>query len=309
MMKCLILAGPTAIGKTDLSIAVAKALDAEIISGDSVQVYRGLNIGSAKITVEEMQHVPHHLIDHIDPNQAYTAADFQKEARAAVHDISKRDRLPFLVGGTGLYINGFLYDYHFADLPKDPDYRNYLEQKIANGQRELLYQSLRKKDPQATLKIKPRDDKRIIRALEVIHITGQPFSRCQNMLNAYHHPFYQMHYFALTMDRARLYERINQRVDIMLHTGLIEEVEALLKQGVSPDAQAFKAIGYKEVVSFLQGKTDRQTMVEQLKQNTRHFAKRQFTWFRRDPNIKWIDLDNTSKEEAADIIIHAARSM
>lgn len=308
-MKLLVLAGPTAIGKTDLSIDVALALGAEIISGDSVQIYKGFDIGSAKVLPHEMRGVPHHLIDERDPARGYTAADFQRQAKRAIDAITERHRLPFLVGGTGLYINGLLYDYDFAAIPEDPAFRREMEDRLACGDREALHAALCDLDPVAGARIKPMDDKRLIRALEVIHLTGKPYSEAQDMLEAYRHPRYEMAYFALTMDRARLYERINQRVDLMLEGGLIAEVESLLASGFDPNARSLQAIGYKEVISYLDGRVDYSTMVETLKRNTRRFAKRQFTWFRRDPNITWIDLDRMSREEAAAIIIARARAL
>lgn len=297
MKRLLILTGPTAIGKTDLSISLAHQLNGEIISGDSVQVYQNLNIGSAKITPDEMDGIPHHLIDVVNPNTTYTAAHFKKDAEKLISEISERGKLPILVGGTGLYINGLLYDYDFSDISENTHFRDKIQEDIKKYGLMTFYKKLQKIDPKAAEKIKSNDEKRIIRALEVIETTGHLFSEGNDMTKRYHSPRFDMLYFALTMDRTVLYNRINSRVGLMIEKGLVNEVAGLLKSGVSPHSRSMQAIGYKEIVAHLKGELTLDEAIERIKINTRHFAKRQFTWFRRDPNICWLDLDDFSTEE------------
>ncbi len=302
MKKLLILTGPTAIGKTDLSLSLAHQLNGEIISGDSVQVYKGLNIGSAKITPEEMDGIPHHLIDVINPNETYTAAHFKKDAELLISEIAQKEKLPILVGGTGLYINGLLYDYGFSEISENTFFRDKISEDIKKYGLTCFYEKLQKLDPKAAEKIKANDEKRIVRALEVIETTGELFSKGHDMKKRYDSPRFDMLYYALTMDRTDLYNRINLRVELMIEKGLVEEVTALLKSGISPDSRSMQAIGYKEIVAYLKGDLSLDEATERIKINTRHFAKRQFTWFRRDPNIRWIDLDDLNTEDAANLI-------
>lgn len=304
MNTLLVLTGPTAIGKTDLSLLLAKKLNGEIISGDSVQVYKGLDIGSAKITPEEMNGIPHHLIDFVHPNTTYTAAFFKQDAEEIIANISGRGKLPILVGGTGLYVNGLLYDYGFSKTRENAAFRKKISEDIDIYGLDFFHNKLKLLDPKAAEKIKPNDEKRIIRALEVIETTGELFSKEHDMTKRYASPRFNMLYYALTMNRTALYQRINLRVDIMLEKGLIEEVKSLLKSGVLPDSRSMQAIGYKEIVAHLRGELTLEEAKDRIKTNTRHFAKRQLTWFRRDPNIRWIDLDVLTTEEAANNICH-----
>lgn len=289
--RIVAIVGPTAVGKTDLSIALAKRFNGEIISGDSMQVYRGMDIGTAKITPAEMQDVPHHLLDIIDPGESYNVVRFQAMAKTAIEEITARQRLPFLVGGTGLYVNSLLYDYHFSGKT-DRSYRDSLEALPA----EALYAKLMAIRPDLQGTIKKNDRFRIIRALEIIKTTGEEFVHDFDMPNNYESP-YKLCLIGLNMDRQRLYDRINHRVDRMLDTGLLAELEILLRKGYNEKIQALQAIGYKELIAYLHGFCSMEEAVDLLKKNTRHFAKRQITWFKRDPNIRWFNVDTMSPEE------------
>lgn len=289
--RIVAIVGPTAVGKTDLSIALAKHFNGEIISGDSMQVYRGMDIGTAKITPAEMQDVPHHLLDIIDPGESYNVVRFQAMAKTAIEEITARQRLPFLVGGTGLYVNSLLYDYHFSGKT-DRSYRDSLEALPA----EALYAKLMAIRPDLQGTIKKNDRFRIIRALEIIKTTGEEFVHDFDMPNNYESP-YKLCLIGLNMDRQRLYDRINHRVDRMLDTGLLAELEILLRKGYNEKIQALQAIGYKELIAYLHGFCSMEEAVDLLKKNTRHFAKRQITWFKRDPNIRWFNVDTMSPEE------------
>lgn len=285
----IVLVGPTAVGKTKTGIELAKAFNGEIVSGDSVQVYRGMDIGSAKVTVEEAEGIPHHLIDICDPDEAMSVAKFQTLARAAIDDIYARGKLPILVGGTGLYVRAILYDYEFTERPVDHALRKSLELEAETDGPEVLHARLQSLDPKRAESIHRNNVRRVIRALEV---ALQGDAQAMDSLPSQH---YAYKLFVLHADRDVLYERINQRVDLMLEAGLIEEVERLLATGYR-DTQAMRAIGYKEVVPYLDGLTTRERMTETLKQHTRKFAKRQLTWFRHQFDGIWVDMGRKSFE-------------
>ncbi|WP_214797742.1 tRNA (adenosine(37)-N6)-dimethylallyltransferase MiaA [Exiguobacterium sp. s5] len=285
----IVLVGPTAVGKTKTGIELAKAFNGEIVSGDSVQVYRGMDIGSAKVTVEEAEGVPHHLIDICDPDEAMSVAKFQTLARAAIDDIYARGKLPILVGGTGLYIRAILYDYEFTERPVDHALRESLELEAETNGPEALHARLQSLDPKRAESIHPNNVRRVIRALEV---ALQGDAQAMDSLPSEH---YAYKLFVLHADRDVLYSRINHRVDLMLEAGLIEEVERLLTAGYR-DTQAMRAIGYKEVVPYLDGLMTREQMTETLKQHTRKFAKRQLTWFRHQFDGIWVDMGRKSFE-------------
>lgn len=285
----IVLVGPTAVGKTKTGIELAKAFNGEIVSGDSVQVYRGMDIGSAKVTVEEAEGVPHHLIDICDPDEAMSVATFQKLARAAIDDIYARGKLPILVGGTGLYIRAILYDYEFTERPVNHELREALELEAETDGPEALHARLQSLDSKRAESIHPNNVRRVIRALEV---ALQGDAQAMDSLPSEH---YAYKLFILHADRDVLYSRINHRVDLMLEAGLIEEVERLLAAGYR-DTQAMRAIGYKEVVPYLDGLMTREQMSETLKQHTRKFAKRQLTWFRHQFNGIWVDMGRKSFE-------------
>lgn len=295
MNKIITIVGPTAVGKTKFSIELAKQFNGEIISGDSMQVYKGMNIGTAKVTKEEAQGIPHHLIDVLWPNEVFNASIFKSMAQTAYQKIIENNKLPILAGGTGLYVNGFLYDYHFSEAEVDENYRKSLEEFAQNEGLEKLYEKLEDICPEVKSFISKNDKLRIIRTLEIYHSTGKIYFHRNDMKKNYISKF-ELSFIGLTMDRDKLYKRINQRVDKMIDLGLIEEIKSLLDEGYSRDLVAFQGIGYKEIIAFLNHQYSLETAIELIKKNTRNFAKRQLTWFRRDPNIKWINIDEKSDQ-------------
>ena len=284
----VILVGPTAVGKTAASIGLAKALNGEIISGDSMQIFRGLDIGTAKITKEEMQGVPHHLIDIKEPWETFSVAEFKRLADEAIADIHDRGKMPIIVGGTGFYINSVLYEYHFGEADTDEAYRAELEQYAEAHGNEALWNILQEKDPDSAAKLHSNDTKRVIRALEVLHVTGIPASERQSTVDK-QTMRYNAVYIALNMPREVLYDRINRRVDIMIQDGLEAEVRTALANGVAQDALSMTSIGYRQMIQYFNKEISFDRAVELIKRDTRHFAKRQLTWFRHDPNIQWVD--------------------
>ncbi|MBR3215826.1 MAG: tRNA (adenosine(37)-N6)-dimethylallyltransferase MiaA [Exiguobacterium sp.] len=285
----VVIVGPTAVGKTKTGIELAKAFDGEIVSGDSVQVYRGMDIGSAKVTKEEAEGIPHHLIDICDPDDAMSVAMFQQLARAAIDDIYARGKLPIIVGGTGLYIRSILYDYEFVERPVDEALRAELERFAEVEGREALHQRLVQLDPERAATIHPNNVRRVVRALEV---TMQGDTQTTDSAPSEH---YDYRLFVLHADREILYDRINQRVDAMMEAGLVEEVERLLAQGYR-ETQAMRAIGYKEMIPFIDGNISKEKATDLLKQHTRQFAKRQLTWFRHQFDGIWVDMGRKSFE-------------
>ena len=285
--KLLVIIGPTAVGKTNLSIEMAKQYNGEIISGDSMQIYRGMDIGTAKITKEEMQGIPHHLIDIKEPEENFSVAEFQLLVRAKINEIAKRGKLPIIVGGTGLYIQSVIYDYQFSDVPGDEAFRLELEGRVKQIGNDALYKELQAVDPESAAQIHPNNVRRVIRALEIFHLTGKTMQDYQRKQQP--DLMYETALVGLTMDREKLYERINLRVDIMVKQGLLDEVKSLYNQGLR-DCQSIQAIGYKEIYDYLDEKVTWDAAVEQLKQNSRRYAKRQLTWFRNKMNVKWFDM-------------------
>ena len=295
--KLLCLLGPTAIGKTEIAIQLAQHLDAEIVSVDSRQIYRQMDIGTAKPTPEERQTAPHHLIDCVDVSQPFSVADYQSLADTAIADIQNRGKRVLLVGGAGLYFRAVV-DGLFEGPDADIALRERFEQEAAQHGVDVLHKRLRACDPASAERIHPNNVVRVIRALEVYELTGTPMSEHQQQWHQENqrYPFIA---FCLTMPRALLYRRIEQRVDVMLANGLIAEVESLLAAGYARDTVALRSFGYKELIAYLDGKCTYLEAVEQLKQNTRRFAKRQLTWFRKDTRIEWIDRNSTP-----DIVTH-----
>lgn len=296
----IVIVGPTAVGKTALSIDLAKAFDAEVISGDSMQVYRGMDIGTAKITPEEAQGVPHHLIDILAPDEPFNALTFKNSAQSKINEILSRGHLPMVVGGTGLYVNGLIYDYDFQGERDDAFRQRIYEEMVQDPEKARShFEHVITLRPDLKGILFERDYFRISRALEIIRTEGKDAVMDFDMKRNYVSP-YDLCLIGLNMDRAKLYDRINRRVDIMIENGLVEEVEKLLQQGYNKKMQALKAIGYKEIIDHLEGRLSLEESVELLKKNTRHFAKRQLTWFRRDPNIKWFEVDRLSYEALFD---------
>lgn len=305
----IILAGPTAVGKTALSIRLAKETGAEIISADSMQVYRGMDIGSAKITKEEMAGVPHYLVDVLEPEEDFNVVRFQNMAKDAAAKIWSKGKIPLVVGGTGFYIQALLYDIDFTDNDGDESYRRELEKKASDEQGALeLYEMLRNTDPKSAQEIHPRNIKRIIRALEFYRQTGKKISEHNEIQRQKESP-YNYAYFVLNDERSRLYERIDRRVDLMMEQGLLEEVRVLRERGVRKDSTAMQGLGYKELYAYLDGEYPLDEAVRIIKRDTRHFAKRQITWFKREKNVVWADRSviGQDDEKLADYMLGCLR--
>ena len=284
----IILSGPTAVGKTTLSVEFALAHDLEIISADSAQVYRGMNIGTAKITEAEKRGVPHYLIDVCDRSEDYSAFRFSEMAGEAIAKIYDHGKIPFVVGGTGFYIQALLKGVEFDDRGPDEKYRDSLEKIAEEKGCEFLHEMLRNVDEESALKIPPQNIKRVIRALEYHHLTGRKISE-HNENESSKEPVYNAAYFVLTDDRELIYSRIDSRVDEMIDSGLENEVRSILESGTSPDCVSMQAIGYKEMVPYIRGEISLDEAVYQIKLRTRHFAKRQLTWYKREPDVIMID--------------------
>ena len=284
----VILTGPTAVGKTELSIRLAKAINGEIISADSIQVYKHMDIGSAKVTTEEMDGVKHYLIDVLEPTDEFNICVFKQMATEAMEEIYAKGKIPIIAGGTGFYIQSILYDIEFAKEEGDKSYRHSLEEKARLEGVSVIHQMLENVDPKAASEIHKNNLKRVIRALEYYHETGQRISEHNEEQRAKTSP-YNYKYYVLNMDREKLYSRINLRVDIMLENGLVEEVQKLKTMGYDKDLVSMQGIGYKEIRQYVDGELSYEDAVELLKKNTRNFAKRQLTWFRREPEVTWLN--------------------
>lgn len=288
MDKLVILTGPTAVGKTDISIKLAKEINGEIISADSAQVYKHMNIGSAKITPEEMKNVPHHLIDILDPNDEFNVFLFKKMAMDAINDIVSREKIPIIVGGTGFYIQSVLYDINFEESDVDNTFRKKLEDLQKQKGNEYLHSLLKDIDPVSYESIHPNNVKKVIRALEFYEENQYPISE-HNSTQRQNDAVFDFAYYVLNNDRDILYDRINKRVDIMFEQGLLDEVNQLKQMGYNRSLQSMQAIGYKEVFAYLDGECSLDDCKTTIKTNTRHFAKRQLTWFRREKYIQEVN--------------------
>lgn len=284
----IILTGPTAVGKTELSVELAKAAGGSVISADSMQVYRHMDIGSAKIKPEEMQGIPHYLIDALDPWEEFHVVRFQEMAKAALAKIYDRGRIPIVVGGTGFYIQALLYDIDFTEEAQDTVYRRELEELARENGAGYLHEKLRQVDEVSAREIHANNVKRVIRALEFYHLTGQKISEHNETQRQKESP-YRFCYFVLNDDRERLYERINRRVDVMIASGLVEEVQSLKRMGCTRDMVSMQGLGYKEILDYLEGRHSLEEAVYLIKRDTRHFAKRQLTWFRREREVLWLN--------------------
>ena len=284
--KVIVICGPTASGKTALSIELAKKINGEIISSDSMQIYKDMNIGTAKPTQEEMQGIQHYLLDFVEPNQRYSVAEYKKDAENAIEKILSKGKIPIVVGGTGLYVDSLIYGIEYQDIKLDEEYRKELEKRVEAEGLEELYNEAQKIDPQSIEKISRNDKKRILRILEIYKATGKNKTE-QEIESRKNGVKYDYKVFAINMEREKLYERINMRVDIMIENGLIEEVENLLEK-YNEFPTAMQGLGYKEVVEYLQGKISKEEMIEKIKRETRRYAKRQLTWFRKNKQTIWI---------------------
>ena len=292
----IILTGPTAVGKTDLSIALAKAVNGAVISADSVQVYRYMDIGSAKISKKEMQGVPHYLVDEFMPDEEFNVVKFQEYAKRYLKEIYEKGQIPILVGGTGFYIQAVLYDIDFTSEREDTAYREQLEQLAKEHGAEYLHQMLEKVDAASAKAIHPNNVKRVIRALEFYEKTGRTISSHNEQEREKESP-YNAAYFVLNDDRNEIYRRIDQRVDQMMQAGLIEEVRRLKDMGYTKDMVSMQGLGYKEILSYLDGEISLDEAVYEIKRDTRHFAKRQITWFKRERDVIWVNKDEYGYDE------------
>lgn len=297
----IILTGPTAVGKTSLSIGLAKALNGEIISADSMQVYRHMDIGTAKIKPEEMQGIRHYLIDEFEPADEFNVAIFQKRCKECIDDICKRGKVPIIVGGTGFYIQSVLYAVDFTETDTDTAYREEMAEFARKNGNTALHEKLTKVDEKAAKAIHPNNVKRVIRALEYYKQTGEKISE-HNEEQQKKEANYNFIYYVLSLPRNILYERINKRVDKMRTAGLVEEVQKLLDMGCTREMVSMQGLGYKEIIDALDGRDSMEHAFERIKQETRHFAKRQFTWFRRERDVTWLEKDKFSDEEA--LLLH-----
>ena len=296
LQKICILAGPTAVGKTEISLALAKSLCGEIISADSAQVYKYMDIGTAKLKEEEMQGIRHYMIDEVTPDMDFSVAQFREKAELYIKDINDRGKLPIITGGTGLYINSLLNNLDFTDSISDEVYRKEMQETAQVKGNEYVHAMLEAVDPASYKRLHPNDLRRVIRALEVYKHTGRPISYFQEESRK-QPPRYDFAYITLTMDRRKLYERIDQRVDKMMASGLVEEVEGLIKRGYGRELNSMQALGYKEIADYLHGLITKDESVRILKRDTRHYAKRQLTWFRGDKRVNWVDVGSFFRKE------------
>ncbi len=292
----IILAGPTAVGKTEASIGLAKAVGGEIISADSMQVYRHMDIGSAKISPKEMQGIPHYLIDELEPSEDFNVYRFQELAKKYMKKIYAKGKIPILVGGTGFYIQSVLYDIDFTSTDTDTGYRKELEVLAKEKGAEYLHQMLQQVDAKSAQEIHANNVKRVIRALEYYKQTGQPISKHNEEERSKTSP-YNFAYFVLNDDRSTVYERINRRVDLMLEAGLVAEVEHLITLGCQRDMVSMQGLGYKEMIDYLSGEISLEEATRKIKQETRHFAKRQLTWFRRERDVTWVNKNELEHDD------------
>ena len=291
----LIIVGPTAVGKTATAIGLAKRLKGEIISADSMQIYKYMNIGTAKPTLEEQENIPHHLLDFINPNEAFSVAEFQNKAEILINEITEKGKLPIIAGGTGLYVNSLMYEMDFTSTISNWHLRNLLEEEANAHGNEFVHNKLREVDPRAAQRIHPNNLKRVIRAIEVNHESGENIGDFKEDIRI--NPNYDICMIGLTRNREELYNRVNLRVDVMLKQGLIDEVKNLMAMGYSRDLIAFKGLGYKEIIGYLEGEYDLDYAKEILKRDTRRYAKRQLTWFKRYEEATWFNLSEYISSE------------
>ena len=293
--KLIVILGPTAVGKTDLSIELAKKIDTEIISGDSMLFYRGFDIGSAKPSVEERQGIVHHLVDNLEPWESFNVTDFVREGQQLIHALNAQGKIPIIAGGTGLYIKALLEGYEFNETADHSDYRQELTALAEEKGRDYIHGLLQAADPEAAERIHQNNLRRVIRALEVAHFGGEQISRQKEYGEG--DLCYDTYVIGLNRERQGLYQRINQRVELMFAAGLEQEVQRLLKQGITREMQAMQGIGYKETAAYLAGEMSREAAVELIQKSTRHFAKRQLTWYRKMPYIHWYMADEMTAAE------------
>lgn len=298
--KVIVICGPTASGKTALSIQLAKKINGEIVSCDSMQIYKDMDIGTAKPTIEEMQGIKHYLIDFVSPDERYSVADYKIDAKKAIKEIINKGKVPIIVGGTGLYVDSLIYEIEYPNIEFDEEYRKKLEKEADENGLADLYEKAKKIDSQAIEKISENDRKRILRILEIYHATGKNKTE-QEIESRKKEVEYDYKVYALKWDREKLYERINKRVDIMLEQGLIDEVKSIYKK-YKKFPTAMQGLGYKEVVEYLENKTTKEEMIEKIKQETRRYAKRQMTWFRKNKQTIWLDAEDELQKNISIIL-------
>ena len=299
--RLIVISGPTACGKTAVSVELAKSIGGEIVSADSMQVYRGMDIGTAKIMPDEMHGIPHYLIDEFDPDEDFNVAKFQKRAKKYISDIISRGKMPIVAGGTGFYINALVYDNDFAKEDEESEIRRQLQEEAKQKGAEHMHGILKEIDPESAEKIHKNNVKKVIRAIEFYRLNGKKIST-HNAEEKQRETAYDAKIFVLDMSRERLYERIEKRIDIMLEQGLLKEVESLLEK-YSPSLVSMQGLGYKEFVPYFKGECTLEEAVYNLKISTRHFAKRQLTWFRHQcPQAIWVDMDKYNADTAAEFI-------
>lgn len=301
MRNIIVVAGPTAVGKTKYAIEVAKAFNGEVVSCDSMQLYKYMDIGSAKPTPEERAQVKHYLVDEIDPREAFSVAEYQKLAKAAIEEIFAKGKIPVIAGGTGLYLNALLYEMDFSDAPQESELRKQLEQEAETYGAQYVHDKLKALDAEAAERIHPNNVKKVIRAIEGASSGNKigDFKKCTEKCKDY-----ETILIGLTRNRQELYDRINLRVDILIEQGLFDEVKGLLDMGLAEDDISMKGIGYKEVIAYFDGKLSKEEAIDLIKKNTRHLAKRQLTWFRRYEDLTWFDIsDYGNDDEAVEAII------
>lgn len=297
----IVIAGPTACGKTDISIDLAEKIGGEIISGDSMQVYKYMDIGTAKVTKEEMRDIPHYLVDELYPDEEYNVMLFQQKAKQYMEGIYSRGHIPIIVGGTGFYINALVYDNDFSE-EEESEIRKELYAVAENEGAEKLHAMLAEVDPEYAANIHHNNVKRVARALEYYRLTGEKMSEHNKNAKEKETP-YNLAFFVLNMDREKLYERINLRVDIMMNNGLEQEVRKLIEMGYSPELVSMQGLGYKEFIPYFNGEISLEHVVDDIKKYTRRFAKRQLTWFRGQTNGTWLDMGTLSKDKALEIML------
>ena len=293
--EIIVICGPTAVGKTEYAIRTALHVGGEIVSCDSMQLYKFMDIGSAKPTAEEQSRVKHYLVDQIDPSEPFSAARYQSLAKAAIEEIFSKGKIPVIAGGTGLYLNALLYDMDFSATPADEEFRSKLYEEAEKSGPEAVYEKLKRLDPAAASRIHPNNVKKVIRAIEAAAHGEKVKDFSKDLIPCNE---YEARLIGLTRDRQELYARINRRVDILMEAGLVDEVRGLLDRGLTEDDISMKGIGYKEIIGYLSGRYDLETAVDLVKKNTRHYAKRQMTWFKRYKNMKWFDISGYGSDEA-----------
>ena len=299
MEKVIVVVGPTGVGKTRMGVALAKYFNGEVISGDSMQIYKTMDIGTAKVTSEEMKGIVHHLIDIKDPTENYSVKDFQDEVRLKIKEITSRGKLPIIVGGTGLYIKAALYDYEFGE--SQMDHQEYIDKYQAYSNKEL-YDLLNKIDETSAKELHPNNRQRVLRAIAIYESTG--IKKSETLAKQNHELVYDAKVIGLTLEREALYERINQRVDLMMEQGLLQEIDGLMKKNYSKNLQSMKAIGYKEWFDYYQGTQTLVETLELIKKNSRNYAKRQYTWFNNQIPVKWFNVNLENFDQTIKTVIN-----